>query len=61
MKRYEVTLWLYAIPDIGFHGCYSYETVTASCHADARRYAKEHLLSIRGYMAKIISIRIKRS
>ena len=59
MNKYEVTLWFNAIPEIGFHGCYSYETVIASSNSEARKYAKENLLSHRSYTAKIISIRRK--
>ena len=59
MNKYEVTLWFNAIPSMGFQGCYSYETVTASSNSDARKYAKEHLLAHRGYTAKIVSIRKK--
>lgn len=61
MKQYEVTLWFFASPSLGFQGCYSYETVTASSNSEARKFAKDKLLTHRGYSAKIISVRLKNS
>ena len=61
MKKYKVTLWFKPIKEIGFQGCFSYETVTAPSNTEARKFAKENLLAFRGYTAKIISVRVQKS
>ena len=57
MNKYRITLFYKADPSIGFRGCYNYETISAPSNKEARKYAKDNLLSFRGYSAKLVSVR----